>query len=661
MSPAKSFTLLILVVLMTLLTLAPPAGAELRGTYTFNLLEGGATNSMTRFSRQDDGKVAVTCESVATAGTCGMTVTTLRGEVKKGGKTVSLTGTTPVRNADCSVQGIECMKMTLTMNGSASATGYGFRLFCTAGSDSRFTVAANRTSIISLDRNNDLDRNGTPELLWQDLPSGRFFAWYMDGKNVLAKKYIYPTRDRLVAAADFNSDGKPDLLLQSSAGTDIIVVMQENGVFKSENKVIQKNIEGSWKIVGAGDFDGDGYPDIVQYNMSDGRIFVYYWDGSHFVNARQIGRVEDRAWRAVGVGDFDFDNRPDILLHNEVTGAVAVWHMNDTDVIGISALPNADPVWHAHAVYDLNADGHPDILWRNNSTGDVAIWYMDGTRRLVSDIFMTVSDHNLQLAGGLAYTGSNYFPYYSRVLWRHQVTGWLAIWLISGTTYQSVSYITDAQAIPSLNDPGWGVAATGDLNGDRLDDILWQNEVTGKTAVWFMRADAVAGSQEMAQVADTGWKIAATGDFDGDGQTDILLHKEATGGLRLWLMNGTSSVRQISLGGVATGWRVGGVGSFYTGKVDIYFQEIATGRVAVWHMNGTHRESSRAVATPGDQNWVLVGVKQLSGDYTADLVVHNQVTGEVAVWLMRNSEAVWTVRSIGTAADRNWKFEGVYF
>jgi hypothetical protein len=662
MSPAKSLTLLILVVLMTLLTPAPPAGAELRGTYTFTLTEGGATSGMTCFSRQDGSNVAVTCESSATAGTCGLTVTTLRGEVKKGGKTVSLTGTTPVRNADCSVQGIECMKMTLTMNGSAAAAGYGFRRFCTAGADSSFTVAASRTSLITVDRNQDLDRNGTPELLWEDVFVAKFYAWYMDGKNVLRKKDIYSSsyRGRFVAAADFNSDGKPDLLMQDVTKGGVSIVMQKNGAFRSENRVTAMNHEGHWKVVGAGDFDGDGYPDIVVQYIDTGKLFVFYWDGSHFVNGRQIGTVDDKAWRAVGVGDFDFDNRPDILLHNEVTGAVAVWHINESNVTAISSIGIADPVWHAHAVYDMNADGHPDIIWRNHSTGGVAIWYMDRTHHVLSEIITTVSDHNLQLAGGLAYASCPGFSQYSQILWRNQSTGWVAVWVMSGTTFESVSYIPDTQAIPSLKDLNWRIVATGDLNSDYWEDILWQNEVTGRIAVWYMWADAVLFSQELPPVADTSWKIVGTGDFDGDGYKDILLHRPATGGLRLLLMNGTSIVRQVSLGGVAKGWRVGGVGSFYPGKMDIYFQEIATGRIAVWHMDGTNRVSSRAVATPGDKDWVLVGLRQFSGDLTRDLLVQNQETGEAAVWLMSTSEAVWAVRSIGTAADLNWKVVGVY-
>ncbi len=662
MSPAKSFTLLILVALMTLLAPAPHAEAQLRGTYTFNLLESGTTSNMTCFSHEDDGSVAVTCESAATAGTCGMNVTTLRGEVKKGGKTISLTGTTPVRNDDCSVEGIECMKMTLTMNGSAAATGYGFRRFCTAGTDSRFTVEASMTSFISVDRDQDWDRNGTPELLWQDVFLGRFYSWYMDGKNVLRKEYLYRTyQGRFVGAADFNSDGKLDLLLQDSSRDEVIIVMQKNGAFRSENRVTAMHLEGSRTVVGIGDFNGDGFPDIIAQNRYDGRILVAYWDGSHFVNGSWIGFVDDTAWKAVGVGDFDFDNRPDILLHNEVTGAVAVWHMNDTDVIGVSSLGSADPVWHAHGVYDMNADGHSDIIWRNNSTGEVAVWYMNRTHHVISETLSTVGDHNLQLAGGLAYTGSGGGAPYSRILWRNQVTGDVAVWLMAGTTFRSASYIPDSQAIPSLNDPDWRLAATGDLNGDNRDDILWQNRVTGRTAVWFMNVDAVLGSQEMAQVTDTNWQIVGTGDFDGDGHPDILLHKEATGGLRLWLMNGTSIVRQVSLGGVAKGWRVGGAGSFYPGKMDIFFQEIATGRIAVWHMNGTNRVSSKPVSTPGDKYWVLAGVWGYGGDVTRDLLVQNQVTGEAAIWIMTKSDTVWAVRSIGTAADRNWKIAGVGF
>lgn len=662
MSPAKSVTLLFLVCLMTLLAPAAPAEAQLRGTFTFTLTEGGATKSMTCFARQDDADAAVICESAAMSGTCGMTVTTLRGEVKSGGKTFILTGTTPVRNADCSLQGIECLKMTLTMNGSTTAAGHGIRRLCTAGSDASFTVAASRTSFISMDRDRDLDRNGTPELLWVDLLDGRFNAWYMDWKKMLRERILYRATDtRFVTTADFNSDGKPDLLLRKYSQNEVSVVMQKDGAFKTENKVEVLKLDNSRMVVGAGDFDGDGDPDLVFQNRDSGGIFVSYWNGSRFANTRQIGTVDNRALRAVGVGDFNFDNRPDILLHNEATGAVAVWLLNDTSVLGVKSLGSADPVWHAHAVQDMNTDGHPDIIWRNNSNGEVAIWFMNRTHHVISETLSTVGDHNKQLAGGLAYTNFPGFSGYRRILWRNKTTGAIAVWLLSGTTRLSGSTIPDTQAIPSWKDLNWRLAATGDLSGDGREDILWQNEVTGRVAVWYMQGDTVLFCQELPPVADTSWKIAGTGDFDGDSRRDILLHQPSTGGLRLLLMNGVSIVRQASLGGVAKGWRVGGVGSFHPGKMDIFFQEISTGRIAVWHMNGTQLESSKAVSSPGDKNWVLVGVQEFSGAAAPDLLVQNQVTGEGAIWLMATPESVWAVRSIGNAGDQTWKIAGIYY
>lgn len=660
MSPAKSVTLLFLAYLMTLLAPAPPAEAQLRGTFTFTLTEGGAAKSMTCLARQDDNDAAVICESAATTGTCGMSVTTLRGEVKSGRKTFILTGTTPVRNADCSLQGIECLKMTLSMTGPATVAGNGIRRLCTAGSDSSFTVSASRTSFLSMDRDRDLDRNSTPELLWVELPSGRFSAWYMNGKQVLRERILYSRDARYVTAADFNSDGKPDLLLQQRGRGEVSIVMQKDGAFRTENMVTALSLEGNRRVVGAGDFDGDGDPDIAFQNLDSGVIFVSYWNGSRCVDTRQIGTVENRAWRAVGVGDFNFDNRPDILLHNEATGAVAVWLLNDTNILGVKSLGSADPVWHAHAVQDMNTDGHPDIIWRNNSSGDVAIWYMNRTHPVIKETLSTVGDHNKQLAGGLSYTNFPGFSGYRRILWRNKVTGANAVWVMSGTTRHSGSTIPDTQPIPSWKDLNWRLAATGDLSGDGQEDILWQNEVTGRVAVWYMRGDTVLLSQELSPVAETGWKIVGTGDFDGDYRRDILLHQPSTGGLRLLLMNGVSIIRQVSLGTIAKGWRVGGVGYADRGKVNIYAQEITTGRIAVWHMNGTQLESSRAVSTPGDRNWALVGVHEFSGAAAPDLLVQNQVTGEGAVWLMATPEAVWAARSIGTAGDPTWKIAGVY-
>ena len=72
-------------------------------------------------------------------------------------------------------------------------------------------------------------------------------------------------------------------------------------------------------------------------------------------------------------GDFNGDGFSDILFQNKNTGQVSVWEMDGNSLIGggpVSANPG--PNWHA-----IGTDGGSDILLQNTS-GQTSIWDMSG-------------------------------------------------------------------------------------------------------------------------------------------------------------------------------------------------------------------------------------------------------------------------------------------
>ena len=90
-----------------------------------------------------------------------------------------------------------------------------------------------------------------------------------------------------------------------------------------------------------------------------------------------LSAITDQTWTIVGVGDFNGDGKPDILWRNTSTGADVVWYMNGATMTSYAALSAVtDQTWTIVGVGDLNGDGKPDILWRNTSTGANVVWYM---------------------------------------------------------------------------------------------------------------------------------------------------------------------------------------------------------------------------------------------------------------------------------------------
>jgi len=66
--------------------------------------------------------------------------------------------------------------------------------------------------------------------------------------------------------------------------------------------------------------------------------------------------------------------------------------------------------------------------------------------------------------------------------------------------------------------------------------VLWAG---GYNLVWYMNGVALSGMDFLPSVDDPSWKIAGTGDFNRDGREDILWRYYGAEGTNVvWLMNG---------------------------------------------------------------------------------------------------------------------------
>jgi hypothetical protein len=227
---------------------------------------------------------------------------------------------------------------------------------------------------------------GTPAIYWRNESTGANAAWLMNGTSygsTLDLQGLPNLNYRMETAADFNGDGVKDILWRSyasdgSGGANAIWIM--NG--GAPSTVV--NLNGltilSFHFQGAADFNGDGKPDIILRNFANGENYVWMMNGTSYVSTAQLPGLPEPNYAIAGAADFNGDGHPDILWRNGSTGANAIWLMNGTallSTVNLPGLPNS--AYHVGAVLDLNADGSPDIVWRNSNTGANAIWLMNGT------------------------------------------------------------------------------------------------------------------------------------------------------------------------------------------------------------------------------------------------------------------------------------------
>ena len=303
-----------------------------------------------------------------------------------------------------------------------------------AGAFANAGTGSYRVSVGDLAHNfTDFNDDALSDILWQNT-SGQASMWEMNGTNQIpgGSQLVGPNPGpdwKVVGTGDFNGDLHSDILWQNTNGQASIWEMNGTNQIPGGSQLVGPNPGPDWKVVGTGDFNGDGHSDILWQN-ADGQASIWEMNGTNQIpgGSQLVGPNPGPSWKVVGTGDFNGDGHSDILWQN-ANGQASVWEMNGTNQIpGGSQLvgPNPGPSWKVVGTGDFNGDGHSDILWQN-ANGQASVWEMDGLN---------------QIAGGSQLVGPN----------------------------------------PG---PDWKVVGTRDFNGDGFSDILWQN-ANGQASVWEM-------------------------------------------------------------------------------------------------------------------------------------------------------------------------------
>jgi hypothetical protein len=284
------------------------------------------------------------------------------------------------------------------------------------------------------------------------------------------------------------------------------------------------------------DFNADGYSDLVWRNSSTGASAVWLMNGAIPGNGSGLTNLQfqNNAFSCVGVGDFDANGKADIVWRNNTTGQTIMWLMNGVNAVaGSGEFANVPAPWQIVGIGDFNGDGKSDLLWRNMGTGQNAIWLLDTLNVLGGSGEITqIADQNWHVGG----VGDFNADGRSDILWRNDVTGVSAMWMMNGTTLLGDSGLTNLQLGSSYR-----AAAVGDFDGDGYSDVMWRNISTGANIIWLQHGTVTQpGSGAIGTVPDVNWNVSAVGDYNADGKDDIVWRNDTTGDTSIWMLNGAN-------------------------------------------------------------------------------------------------------------------------
>ena len=257
----------------------------------------------------------------------------------------------------------------------------------------------------------------------------------------------------------------------------------------------------------SGDLDNNGMADLI-WHHADGRTAVWLMERARMIAAEPLGpgSLADTGWRIVATADFNADGGSDVVFQHQGDGRLAVWSMSGTVLLTADALTPAivgDVNWKIRGAGDFDRDGRPDLVWQHQTTGAIAVWLMNGLRLRSAINFSpgSVADLNWLIVG----TGDMNADGHIDLVWQHQGNGSLATWLMNGTAMRSAILLSPGQ----VADTNWKIRAVADLNGDQRPDLVWRHQTSGLLSVWFMNGtrSAEAVSMTPGVVADINWQI----------------------------------------------------------------------------------------------------------------------------------------------------------
>ncbi|HEY3831083.1 MAG TPA: VCBS repeat-containing protein [Acidimicrobiia bacterium] len=167
--------------------------------------------------------------------------------------------------------------------------------------------------------------------------------------------------------ADFNGDGRPDLLFYRSGSEPDALEYSTGSGFHAGPAI---SVSGLYEFPFAGDFNGDGKYDVFWYAPGPAHDYLWYGKASGF---RASLNIEVNGTYESITGDFNGDGTDDIVWY--APGAAhdylrygSAQGFRDGPKIGVNG--NYEPM-----TGDFNGDGKTDILWLSPIGNPSHIWY----------------------------------------------------------------------------------------------------------------------------------------------------------------------------------------------------------------------------------------------------------------------------------------------
>jgi FG-GAP-like repeat len=339
------------------------------------------------------------------------------------------------------------------------------------------------------------------------------------------------------------------------------------------NKLTLKTGKGTGSVEIA-DFNKDGKPDIVVANTADNSASVFLNEGANkFSLATGSTFPVDSFPNDIAIADFNNDNIPDLAIANNETKHLSVLLGKGKGGFDFSPYSpfrlNVKPHTHSVAAADFNNDGNIDLLTESWGVDSVLIIFGNGRGDFNLPRYFKVGKRPYQRVR----TADLNHDTFSDIITTNLEGNNCSVLLCDGK-----GNFTEANGSPfSCGNAPFGVAV-GDVNGDGYTDIAIADAPTitaeskGKDGLFILSGDGKGNFSPLKGSPFTTGKSpgrVATGDIDGNGIADIAVTNYNGKSISVFFMtkNGAMPGKIIQVGNHPDGIAIGDLNA--DGKGDI--------------------------------------------------------------------------------------------
>jgi hypothetical protein len=315
-----------------------------------------------------------------------------------------------------------------------------------------------------------------------------------------------------VFSADFNGDGKMDLVTANASGNNVSILLGSGtGTFAA---AVNYAVGSGPQAVFSADFNGDGKMDVAAINSGDNTVSILLGSGTGTF-AAAVNYAAGSSSNALYSADFNGDGKMDLVTANYGSNNVSVLLGSGTGTFAAAVNYSVGSGPQGVFSADFNGDGKMDLATANFNSNNISILLGSGTGTFAAAVNYAVLA-NPEAVFSADFNGDGKMDLAVVNLGSDKVSVLLGNG--TGTFAAAVNYTVGSGPISVFS---------ADFNGDGKMDLATANQSGGNVSVLLGSGSGTFATAINYAIPSTPMCIFSA-DFNGDGKLDLSVANQST-------------------------------------------------------------------------------------------------------------------------------------